>query len=540
MENLQQTIDEILGYIKGIWLKKRFIIISTWIICPISWLLISAMPDSYESSARVYADTRSILQPLLRGIAAQTNADQEVKLMARTLKSRPNLEKIALASDLDVQTQNEQEFSALIDMLDDKIVFKPVGRENIYTVSFSYSDPQMAKTVVEETVSLFVESTLGSNRNDSDTATRFLDSQITEYEQRLTTAEQRLSDFKRENGEYIESSGANYYAQVSQLSDNIDAVNLQIREAESKLAQSNAALKRAQETLQDSTLDESSILSTQYDQRIEALRVKLDDLLVRFTAQHPDVKETQNILSNLEQKRDSEIAEYKAAMSNSGDANIPVSGQVGENLLITIQDLNNEIASLKVRRESFESKLANLQEKIDLYPQIEARLTALNRDYGITKRKYEELLTRRESANLSQQADRQSDDVKFRIIEPPLVPLKPSGPKRVLFYTAALVFAVGVGVALAFIVSQINPVIIRPSQLFKTTDIPIFGVVSHVDKANLRSANMRKVKVFWLSNSLILLGYAGFVVIDIAGHKLNSEFINKLYQFAVTNIGALI
>lgn len=540
MENLQQTLDDVLGYIKGIWLKKRFIIISTWLICPALWLFISAMPDSYKSSARVYADTRSILQPLLRGIAAQTNVDQEVKLMAKTLKTRPNLEKIALASDLDMQTHSEQEFSALIDMLDNKIVFRPVGRENIYTVSFSHHDPKMAKTVVEETVNLFVESTLGSNRNDSDTATRFLDSQITEYEKRLTEAEQRLSDFKRENGEYISGNGSSYYSQVNQLNERIDNVDLQIKEAQSKLEQSKASVERAQQAIQENNLDDTNAPSTQFDQRIEALNAKLDDLLIRFTDAHPDVQETKKLLASLEQKRKDEIGQYKKALANVSDANLSVTGQVGESLLITIQALNNEIASLEVRRAAYQNKLLALQQKIDLYPQIEARMTALNRDYGITKRKYEELLTRRESANLSQQADRQSDDVQFRIIEPPIVPLKPSGPNRVILYTAVLFAAIGVGVALAFVVSQINPVIVRVNQLYKTTDIPVFGVVSHVEKDNLRKVNLRKLQVFWLSNSIILLGYAAFVVIDLAGHRLNTEFINKLYQFTVSNIGALL
>ena len=540
MENLQQTIDEVLGYVKGIWLKKRFIMIATWVICPVAWLFISAMPDTYQSSAKIYADTRSILQPLLRGLALQTDTAQEVQLMAKTLLTRPNLEKIALASDLDVQTRSDEEFRALIDGLKSDISFKPVGRENIYSVNFSHPDPLMAQKVVEETVNLFVETTLGSSRNDSDSATRFLDTQLAEYEKRLSDSELRLSDFKRENGQYIGGAGNNYYAQVNQLNSEIEAVDLQIKETESKLTQSKQTLEQAKESIKNNSLDDSQLLSTQYDQRIEVLRSKLDDLLIRFTQQHPDVKETSSILKSLEDKRDAEIAEYKKSLAESSDSNISGTGQVGENLLMTIQGLNNELASLKVRKESYQSKLNDLQDKIDLYPQIEARMTALNRDYGITKRKYEELLTRRESANLSQQADRQSDDVQFRIIEPPLKPLNPSGPNRILFYTAALVLAVGVGVGLAFLTSQLNPVVLRASQLFKGTDIPVFGVVSHVDIATLSKFNNGKLKAFWLSNSIILLGFAGFMTIEIAGYRLNSEFINKLYEFVLANIEALV
>ena len=540
MENLQQTLDEAIGYIKGIWIKKRFIMIATWVICPLAWLFVSAMPDTYQSSAKVYADTRSILQPLLRGLALQTDAAQEVQLMAKTLLTRPNLEKIALASDLDVQTRSEAEFNAVINMLKDNISFNPAGRDNIYSVSFSHPDPAKAKEVVEETVNLFVESTLGSNRNDSDTATRFLDSQVAEYEKRLSSAEQRLSDFKRENGELLPGAGNGYYAQVNQLKTQIETVDLQIKETESKLNQSQQTLKKAKESIKNNTIDDNQLLSTQYDTRIETLRAKLDELLLRFTENHPDVKETNAILEQLEASRDKEIVEYKKNLSEAVDNNVGGTGQVGQNLMMTIQSLNNELVSLNVRRESHEKKLSDLQDKLDLYPQVEARMTALNRDYGITKRKYEELLSRRESANLSQQADRQSDDVQFRIIEPPLKPLKPSGPKRVLLYTAALIVSIGIGVGLAFLTSQINPIVLRPSQLYSATDIPVFGVISHVDIESLSKVNSGKLKVFWVSNSIILLGYAGFMTIELAGHRLNSEFITKLYEFVVSNVGALI
>jgi hypothetical protein len=34
---MQDIFEEIIDYLKGIWLKRRYIIIATWIICPIGW-----------------------------------------------------------------------------------------------------------------------------------------------------------------------------------------------------------------------------------------------------------------------------------------------------------------------------------------------------------------------------------------------------------------------------------------------------------------------------------------------------------------------
>jgi uncharacterized protein involved in exopolysaccharide biosynthesis len=102
---MQETIEQILDYIKGIWLKRRFIMISTWLLCPAAWVYIAQMNDVYQSEARVYADTQSILGPLLKGMVVQTNPDVQINLMVRTLLSRDNVERIARMTDLDIQAE---------------------------------------------------------------------------------------------------------------------------------------------------------------------------------------------------------------------------------------------------------------------------------------------------------------------------------------------------------------------------------------------------------------------------------------------------
>ena len=101
---MQEAIEQALDYLKGIWLKRRYIIISTWLICPLAWVYVAQLDDVYKSEARVFADTQSILGPLLKGMMVETDSEAQIRLMVRTLLSRPNLERIARMSDLDIQT----------------------------------------------------------------------------------------------------------------------------------------------------------------------------------------------------------------------------------------------------------------------------------------------------------------------------------------------------------------------------------------------------------------------------------------------------
>ncbi len=538
MDNIQQTLDELFGYLKGIWIKKRFIIVCTWLICPIAWLYVANMQDVYQSSAKVYADTRSILQPLLRGLTLQNNIDQELQLMAKTLLSRPNLEKIARNTDLDITAKNAAQYESLINMLKREISFRASGRENIYTINFEHRDPNVAKKVVEETLTLFVESTLGSNRKDSDTANKFLDSQISEYEKRLAAAELRLSDFKRKHNDVLVQSSGGVYGQLSSLKGQLEDNELQIQETESRLEQLTSALRQAKDSL-SSNSSANNMIETQYDDRIESLRQQLDELLIRYTGRHPDVIETRSMLASLEDMRNREIESYQSTLSDGQDGTANVQGRVGEEMVIAMQNLKNELASLKVRRDSFKDKIESLEGKMDLIPQIEAEMAGLNRDYGITKSKYNELLSRREAMQMSQQADLQSDDVQFRVIEPPRKALKPSGPNRMLFNVAILIVGFGSGIAIAFLVSQIQPLVLRPSQLTRLTGYPVFGTISHVDVKNLKRFENKKLIVFWASNVLILVGFAGFMVLDMMGHRLNSEFMTKLFSVATEQMRSI-
>ena len=173
MQDLQQTLIQLLDLVKGIWIKKRYVIIASWLICPVGFFIVATLPDQYNSDAKVYVDTRSVLQPLLRGLAIQSNPDEEVRMMARTLLSRTNVEIIARESDLDITTNSDREFEDLVTKLSSSIDLKSAGKTNIYNISFSHKDPVVAQRVVQETLDLFVEGSLGNNRRDTDTAGRF-------------------------------------------------------------------------------------------------------------------------------------------------------------------------------------------------------------------------------------------------------------------------------------------------------------------------------------------------------------------------------
>ena len=85
------------------------------------------------------------------------------------------------------------------------------------------------------------------------------------------------------------------------------------------------------------------------------------------------------------------------------------------------------------------NKINNLKSQVDRIPDVEAELSRLNRDYEVNQQKYQDLLTRLESAKLSEEASMTNDDLKYQIIEPPLVPTQPISPNRPFIYCSSFI-----------------------------------------------------------------------------------------------------
>ncbi|MCV2886051.1 lipopolysaccharide biosynthesis [Aestuariibacter sp. AA17] len=533
MLGIQEAIDQVSTYLKGVWVKKRYIIISTWLICPIGWGIVASMEDEYESTARLFVDTNSLLRPLLQGLAVYNNPNQQVDLVARTLFSRANLEKIARESDLDITVNTQAEMDELLDDLKSDIKLSSTRENNIYTIKYASNSPELAQRIVQITLNEFVESSLGNNRKNSDSAEEFLTRQIEEYEQRLEEAEQRLANFKISRIDRAPGETRDYYSQLQREQSSLQETELRLLELKSQLKTAQARLLGEEPVfgLIETNEDIAPTISTKYDTRIGNLEGKLDELLIRFTENHPDVVKTKALLENLKSQRNkhieslSNVAKDTGSYSQFGNIN---QNPVYQEMKLAVANFESQIASLEVRAEEFRKKIAELSEIIDLVPQIEAEEQGLNRDYEITRSKYLELLSRREQAELSRKAEATSDDVQFRVIDPPKLPTKPSGPPRLVFYSVILFLGFGAGLGLAFLVSQLKPVVLSASQLKSNFGIPVLGMVSHIDVDTIRRSNRRRVYVFAASSACIFAIYITLMWADITYGKIPLNVFERL------------
>src|SRR4051812_26781424 len=98
---MSDILHEILACAAALWRKRWYVAAIGWGVCAPGWIGVLELPDRYESSARIYVDTDSLLSSVLRGISPEPDIGQQVDIMQRTLLSRPNIERLASSAELD-------------------------------------------------------------------------------------------------------------------------------------------------------------------------------------------------------------------------------------------------------------------------------------------------------------------------------------------------------------------------------------------------------------------------------------------------------
>nr|WP_295080162.1 XrtA system polysaccharide chain length determinant [uncultured Roseateles sp.] len=517
-------IAQLLSVVKSMWKHRWTGLAVTWIAGLVGAVVVLVLPDRYEASARIYVDTQSILKPLMTGLAVQPNVEQQVMMLSRTLISRPNVEKLVRMADLDLKNQSKSQQEATIETVTKNLSIQSTARDNLYTLAYRDTDQESAKRVVQSFVSIFLESSLGSSRKDTATATTFINERIKEYEAKLEEAEARLKEFRLRNIQAMTGDGKDSASRLGEISAQLERARLDYREAvnarDAAKSQLESERKGAagggavQSVLQESA---TAVATPEIDARIDVQNRNLDALLQRYTEQHPDIVSARKTLKELEAQKRKEVAELRKAalaaptVGAGGSTNLAVQ-EMGR----LLANYEVQVAAMKARVDEYSSRYAQAMAAVKTAPQLEAEGAQLNRDYAIHKKNYEDLVARRESAAMSGELDVASGVADFRLIDPPRVSPKPVAPNRLLLMAVAMVLALGVGMFAAFVSSQLRPVFHDVNELRARVDLPILGVVTRLTTdEDRRRHRMDMIRFSVASASFFVLFAIGLTVMAI-------------------------
>jgi polysaccharide chain length determinant protein (PEP-CTERM system associated) len=519
---MDELISQISTFAKGAWKHRWLGVLIAWVVGVIGAAVVLRVPDKYEGSARIYVDTQSILKPLMSGLAVQPNVDQQVGMLSRTLITRPNVEKLIRMADLDLGNSTKDSQEVLVERLMATLAIKTTGRDNLYTLSFQDPNPDKAKKVVQSLVSIFVESSLGDSRKDTDAAKKFITEQIKTYESKLESAEARLKEFKLKNIDSQTANGTDMAGRLAEVSAQYNQAKLELREAENARDAAKQQLDSERSATASLTtkslLQESaqSLATPEIDARIETQKRNLDGLLQRFTEQHPDVIAARSLIKELEEQKRKQVVELRKMAITSPGGGGAASTLATQELSRMLATSEVQVASLRARVAEYSARYERALSAMKTAPQVEAEYAQLNRDYAINKKNYEDLVSRRESASLSGDLESAAGVADFRLIDPPRVSPKPVAPNRLLLLLLAMAVAIGAGVFTSFAASQLRPVFYDARSLRNVIDLPLLGVVTLVVSEATRRKERSDLRRFAIASGGLIGGFiVGMIVLAV-------------------------
>ncbi len=453
-------------YALGAWRRRWLGLFAAWLICLAGWATVLSLPPRYEASAEVYVAADPVLTPLLHGIAIGSGIDSQVALLQRTLLSRPNIEILISKADLLSGRDSIAAHEALMKTLAETIRIVP-ETDSLFTITYSNPDPRRAYTVVQTMLSIFIERANGSNQTDLANAQHFLDSQLAFYQEKLRDMEKRRAAFL---AKYIQLlPGAD--GSVSQF----DMAGAKVRLLEGQLQDA-----KARKLMLESELEKTApmLVSSQgasggasTGSALAAAEEHLTELRQHFTEAYPGVIAAEQLVKAL-----------AAQAQGKGPSGMPVAEKsvpnpVYDQLKLQLLDVDTAVFSLSRELKAAAAERDRLAALARTQPGLQAEFINLNRNYDVLRKQYQDLLTRKESMQITTAANIDANRIQLQIVNPPQLPRIPVAPPRILLLAAVLLLGFGGGAASAFVLAHLDTCCYTLQDL-RGIGVPVAGAIS--------------------------------------------------------------
>jgi polysaccharide chain length determinant protein (PEP-CTERM system associated) len=492
----------------ALWKRKWTAVAVCWTICMLGWGAVWALPNRYESDARAFIDVNGLLTPLLKGLVVETPPSQSADYLRQTLLSRPNLEQVIYLADLASPGADEATREQMVTDLASDVVVRPDG-PNLISLSYVNQKPVVAKNVVQALLTIFAERATQSSRVEMDNARKFLDRQISNYEGQLHAVEQRRADFRKRYADYFADSGL---PRLQVLQQQIAQYQQQYEDAQimqKTLAAQMGAIPQVMSVDSTPTVSNSgAIVTAAPSVRLAQAQRNLSALQLEDTDKHPDVVSAKRVVGELQAQ--------VAAHGGEAEGKIQVPNPAYETIKMKYVDAETAVPLAKDRLDKVTAEFDRVRKLNGNIPDIEVKAKNVDRDYDLVKANYDELVKRREAAELSQAADDQADRTQFRIVDPPEVPIVPVFPNRPLLYSMILLFGLAGGIGVPLFLGQMKPTFGSVAHL-RELGLPVIGAVAYVRHAGVVPFLTTTAARMFIASSICLFAVYGALMMISTG-----------------------
>ncbi|CCW17151.1 Lipopolysaccharide biosynthesis chain length determinant protein [Sphingobium indicum BiD32] len=476
--------DELLLLLHGVWSRRWVALGVAWGVCMLGWLGVALIPNSYQSKARVYVNTQSLLEDKV-GIT-QVQSQQDLDRVRSTLASAENLEKVVRNTDLSQSVSGPRDVAAKITKLRENITVMAQADPSMIDISAISADSSLSdganarisQQIVQKLIDIFQEENLSGDRNETKQSLAFLDQQIAARGKQLEAADQRRVEFAQRYVGLLPGAGS--------ISQRMDAARQEINTIDSQLVQAQSALSAMNGQLAGTPQSLPGVGPSGGPSALGQAQSNLAGMRARgWTANHPDVIAAQR-----------EVEALRKAGGGAGAGG----GSTPNPAYLSIRSMQAEraatVQALSTRKAQLQGDLNTMMAKQVDEPGIASEQEKLDRDYEVLKTQYDKLLADREEIRLRGEVKTETGSVQFRVINPPSTPTAPAAPNRPLLLLGVLILGIGAGVGVAFAMGQLRGTFPTAARLERAIGLPVAGSISQTISAAQVAIDKQRMKWF--------------------------------------------
>jgi len=570
---------DFLEYLRILRRRRWYMILPLVAILATAVVVAVTLPPVYRSSATILIEQQQIPQDLARATVTGF-ADQRVQIISQRVLNSANLRRIIEQYDLYPELRQQEPMSAAVSIMRRDVSVRMVRAEGrggqasiAFTVNFDHESPQVARRVVDEVVSLFLEENLRTRREAARETTVFLGAEAERLAEQIADLEVRVAEFKEQHGDRMPEMQQVNAQFLRRTEEQIGRQDLEIRLMEDRITLLEGELAR---TAQYGSGETGSRRGVTPRERLVELELQHLELSTRVTANHPDLVQLERQINTLraqtggldqsqleamlvaaratlEERRSTladshpDVRSALQAVASLEDqlasvqrtAAAPVQQRAENPDFRRIRDqlvqARSELQHTRDKRRALEAELAAYEERVRAGPMIEREYRALTRDYESSLAQLREVRAKQMQAEIGQSLEEEGRAERFVLIEPASLPGSPIKPdrERIVFLGFILAFVGGGGlVALREVLAQ---AIYGSKAVAAITGAPPLAVVPYISTAE--EIRRKWIKRFLGAVAILVILVGALAAVHLHVTPLDLATIELLERIGLSDLG---
>lgn len=420
------------NYVVTLLRLKYYVVMAIVLLMGLSVFIVKMVPSIYRSEAIVLVETQQIPDELVKSTVTSVAAER-IQIIKQRVMTRDKLLNIANKYPVLKGDSDNVLVSSLVEGLRQAITVEMMGdgrRRHANTIAFKLGfdsiDPQIAQSVANDLVTLFLDENVKSRTERASETTDFLKSEAEKLKRKLAQTEQSISDFKQKHKDALPEH-LNLYMNM-----------LQRAQASRVDIQRQIEAERNQRSLYEVQL--SSAPGAQVHQgRLQQLYSEYERLSSVYQENHPDIQSLKGEIESLESS--------EPAATNMG---------AGAIVKQKISSSNRQLTLLGQQLRKTNNEIRELEKKVLTIPDVERGLLTLNRDYKSVKGQYDHVLNNTMQAQMAESLEQGRKAERFSILEPPQLPDQPYSPDRKQLMAAGIGVSVSIPIAIVLLLGFLD------------------------------------------------------------------------------------